>query len=137
MDVGNGMLDLAARAYLPDDSTLLHSARPRDCDAPEVDEGDGQAVARLESERAPTARHRSGEAHDAGHRSPDSVAAVGADVEAAMLSGGVGIVTELEGSKHRPVDGPGPGECGRRAGLERDQDRKQGDHASHACLLLS
>jgi hypothetical protein len=131
------MLGLAARADLPDDSTLLHSDCPRDGDAPEVDEGDGQAVTRLEGKRAPSARHCSGEAHDAGHGGPDRVAALGADVEAAMLSRGVGVVTELERSKHRPVDGPGPGECGRRAGLERDQDRKQGDHASHACLLLS
>jgi hypothetical protein len=131
------MLGLAARADLPDDSTFLYSGCPGDGDAPEVDEGDGQPVAGLEGERVPTSRNRSREAHDPGHRGPDRAAGVGADVEAAMLPGGVGVVTELERSKHRPVDGPGPGECGRRAGLERDQDRKQGDHASHACLLLS
>jgi hypothetical protein len=131
------MLGLAARADLADDGALLDPGRPRDADRSEVDQRDGQAVGGPEGERATAARDRAGEAHDPGDGSPDGDARLAAYVEAAVLSSGVGIITELEGSKHRPVHGPGPGECGRRAGLERDQDRKQGDHASHACLLLS
>jgi hypothetical protein len=127
------MLGLAARADLADDDTLLDPGRPRDGDTPEVDEGDGKAVGRLKRQRATAARDRAGEAHDPGDGGPHRGTRVGAHVEAAMLPRGIGIVTELEGSKHRAVYGPGPGECGRRAGLERDQDRKQCDHASH-CL---
>jgi hypothetical protein len=131
------VLRLAAGADLTDDNALGDLGRARDGNCSEMDERDGQAVGRLERERAAAARDRSGEAHRPGYRRPDRVAGVGADVEAAVLPRRVGVVTELEGSKHRPVDGPGPGECGRRAGLERDQDRKQGGYASHACLLLS
>jgi hypothetical protein len=48
-----------------------------------------------------------------------------------VLAAGVGIVTKDEGSKHRPVDGPGPGERGLHADLERDEDRKQQGEAFH------
>jgi hypothetical protein len=48
-----------------------------------------------------------------------------------VLSACVRIVTEHEWSKHRPVDGPGPGERGLHADLERDEDRKQQSEAFH------
>jgi hypothetical protein len=53
-----------------------------------------------------------------------------------VLAAGIGIVTKDEGSKHRPVDGPGPGERGLHADLERDEDRKQQGEAFSSPLLL-
>jgi hypothetical protein len=53
-----------------------------------------------------------------------------------VLAAGIRVVTKDEGSKHRPVDGPGPGERGLHADLERDEDRKQQGEASHRRSFL-
>jgi hypothetical protein len=53
-----------------------------------------------------------------------------------MLPTGVRVVAELEGSYHRPIHGPGPGERGLHADLEREEDRKQDDETLHRLLLL-
>jgi hypothetical protein len=97
-----------------------------------MDEGDGIAVAGGDRQRAATAGNRSGEVDDARRRGYDRRASRGAEIDAAMLSTGVRIVSERKWSEHRPVHGPGPGECGRRAGLEREEDRKQ-QAQTHDC----
>jgi hypothetical protein len=53
-----------------------------------------------------------------------------------VLPRGVGIIADVEWSKHRPVHGPGPGERGLHADLEREEDRKQDDETFHRLPLL-
>ena len=56
-------------------------------------------------------------------------------VFAAMVSSRIGVLAKRERLQHRPVHGPGPGERGLHADLERQEDRKQ-DDALHLRFLL-
>ena len=118
-----------------DDRALGHRIALSQGRAPESEQRHRVAVGRLDGDRAATSGDGSGERNDAcrgrAHGRPDW----GADIDAAMLAAGVRVAAVGERTNHRPVHGPGPGECGRRAGLEREKDRKHQAQA-HGCLLL-
>jgi hypothetical protein len=96
-----------------------------------VEERDGIAVGGSDRECLAACGHAPGEGDRAGSGSAYRRSGIRADVDAAVLAAGVRIIPQDEGSKHRPVDGPGPGERGLHADLERDEDRKQRDQAFH------
>jgi hypothetical protein len=136
VDVRVGVLRLAARAKCADCGALGDGLALPDGDGPEVNERRGVAVGRLDRHRSPAAGHRSGERHRSGRRRDDGRPGSRTDVDAAVLTGRVGVRPEDEGSQHRAVDRPGPGVRGRRADLERQQDRKQTDETLHRSASL-
>lgn len=97
----------------------------------EMLERGGIPVGRSDRDRPTAGRDSAGEADGSGDRRAHRCACGRADVDAAVLAAGIGVVTKDERSKHRPVDGPGPGERGLHADLERDEDRKQQGEAFH------
>jgi hypothetical protein len=115
----------------PHDVSLAHRERPRDRGGTEALQRDGVTVGGADRDRLPTRRDDAGKADRSGCRRAHRRPGRSADVDAAVLAAGIGIVTKDEGSKHRPVDGPGPGERGLHADLERDEDRKQQGEAFH------
>jgi hypothetical protein len=119
------VLDLARRPDATHHRAFGHVSTRRDADRAEMDEGHRVAVAGSDRQCPPAARDSPGEFDDAGGRGYDRRPPGRAEIDAAMLPGGVRIAPVGKCSEHRPVHGPGPGECGRRAGLEREEDRKQ------------
>jgi hypothetical protein len=115
----------------PRDVSLLYRGPTCDGDGPEALQRDCVTVGSADRDRLPARRHGAGKADRAGCRSTHWRPGRSADVDATVLATGVGVVTKHEGSKHRPVDGPGPGERGLHADLERDEDRKQQDEGFH------
>jgi hypothetical protein len=101
-----------------------------------MDERDGETVWGGDRHRAAGPGQAAGEGDRPARGRPHRRIGPSPDVEAAVLSARVRIVTEREWSKHRPVHGPGPGERGRNADLERDEDRQQDDDSLHRCSLL-
>jgi hypothetical protein len=126
------VLGFAGRPDATDHGAFGHVSARRDADRAEMEEGDGVTVAGRDRQGAAAAGNRPGELDDAARRGHDRRASRRAEIDAAMLPGGIRIASVGKCSKHRPVHGPGPGECGRRAGLEREEDRKQQAHA-HGC----
>lgn len=102
-----------------------------------MDQGDGVAVGGGDRDGAARAGNAAGKADGSRRRGAHRCAASGPDVNATMLAARVRVVAERECSKHRPVCGPGPGERGRNADLERDEDRQQRDESFHPPLLSS
>ena len=81
------------------------------------------AVVRTDRQRAAVMREGSGEAHAAAGRCLDGVARRAADVDAAMLAGGVGVGAEREPLHDGAVRRPRPGRrCG--SGGERNDGRQ-------------
>jgi hypothetical protein len=136
MDIRLRQLGLAAWPNGADDVAFGDRGAARRSDRPQVDECDGVAGRRLNGHDAAADRDRPREADRSARRRSHVRARRGADVDPSVLSGGVRVVAEREWLKHRPVHGPGPGECGRRADLERQEDRKQDDETLHRLLLL-
>jgi hypothetical protein len=104
---------------------------PRDRIRAEVLESDCVAVGGADGDRLPARWDGADEADRAGRGRAHGGSRGSTDVDAAVLAAGVGIVSQDERSKYRPVDGPGPGERGLHADLERDEDRKQPGEAFH------
>jgi hypothetical protein len=98
---------------------------------PEMEKRHRVPVGSLDRQRPSAPWDRPGECHGAGGRREHRAAGHCADVDATVLAARVGIVAEIELSKHRPVHGPGPGECGLHADLEREEGRKQDHEALH------
>jgi hypothetical protein len=122
--------DGAHAVALVDDLTADHTDRA------EVEQGDRVAVGRLDRDRAAAPRHGSYEVHTACGRRTHGGAERPGDVDTAMLTRLVRVVADGKRLQHRPVHGPGPGERGLHADLEREEDRKQDDDALHRLLLL-
>ena len=125
MHVGKRVLDLARRPDATDHRAFGHVGARRYADRAEMEECDRVAVAGNDRQRPAAAGNRSGELDDAGRRGHDRRPPGRPEIDATMLPGGVRIASVGKCFEHRPVHGPGPGECGRRAGLEREEDRKQ------------
>jgi hypothetical protein len=129
-------VDHAARADGPDDGALGHARPAPDADRPEVHERRGVAERRLDRDGLPAGRHRAGERDDTFGRRKHIASAWSPEVDAAVLPGGVRVRTvEGEGTKHRPVDGPGPG---LRSGCRQDEraERDDSDSPDHEASLL-
>jgi hypothetical protein len=131
MDVRLGVLQFPTGADGRYRRAFGHAGAPLDCERPEVEERDGVPVRSLDRERPPTSWNRPCEGDCPRGGRAHRAAGGGADVDAAVLTTRVGVVAEIELSKHRPVHGPGPGERGLHADLEREEDRKQDDEALH------
>jgi hypothetical protein len=134
MNVGGPEVRLPGRPHHADDRAFLHTRAAGHGERPEMNQGGRVAVARSNGDCEPAAGNRAGERDRSGCRGNHPLADGGSHVDAAMLAPGVRVAAiECKWSQHRPIHGPGPGERGRHADLERKEDRKQGQDASHAC----
>jgi ABC-type amino acid transport substrate-binding protein len=97
MQVGLGVLRIAASADRADRLALRDRGCSRDGDRAEVDEGDGVAVGRLDRYDAPAARDHAREADDASGRGAHRRVGCRGNVDSAVLSSCVRIVPEVEG----------------------------------------
>jgi hypothetical protein len=114
-----------------DRGSFCHVGAARNGVGAEMLESDRVAVGGADGDRLPARRDGAGEADGPRGGRAHRRSGRSTDVDAAVLAAGGGIVTQDEGSKHRPVDGPGPGERGLHADLERDEGRKQQGEAFH------
>ena len=105
-----GTVDITARADRSHDGSLANERAASHADRTEVDERRGVAEGRLDRDRLAAARDRAGERDDSLRRGQHHRARGRADVDAAVLPGGVWMSTvERERPQHRSVDRPGPG----------------------------
>jgi hypothetical protein len=130
--------DHAARADRPHHRRFSHKRPARHPDRPEVDESGRISERRLDRNRLPAGRHRSGKGHHALRGGEHRAAAWRAKVDAAVLAARVGVRgVEQERPQHRAVDGPRPGACtgdGKRT-RANDHDRKSPHHSSLLPIL--
>jgi hypothetical protein len=98
VDVRLGVLDVAARADRPDVNARRDGIALAYADRAEVDERRGVAVGRLDRDGAPAPWNGSGECHSPARRRDDRSAGRSADVDAAVLPGGVRVRPENERS---------------------------------------
>jgi hypothetical protein len=99
----------------------------RDGERAEMRERDGVAVGRRDREALARDRDGSGERHRPGRGRDDAGAGLGAEIDAAVLAGCIGMRRVVgERLQHRPVDGPRPGSsrcCVQQCGdYRREQD---------------
>jgi hypothetical protein len=103
-------------------------------DRAQVKQRDGVAVWRPDRHRPSATRNGAGEAHGAAGGGAHGPALCAGDVDAAVLTGGVGVAAETERLQYRPIHRPGPGGGGRGADQKREEDRKQREIHLHVCL---
>jgi hypothetical protein len=126
VDVGHRQLRLAARADGAYDLALRDGVAAPDGVRPEVHERDRVAVRRRDRQRLATDRHRPREGDRAGDRRLHPGTARRADVDSAVLSGGVRVLAvEREECQHRAVHGPAPAQGGRRDDQHRDGNHRR------------
>jgi hypothetical protein len=136
VDVRLGEIDHAARPDGADDGALGHARPALDVDRAEVHQRRRVPERGLDRDGLPAGWHRAGECHDSlggrEHVGPTR----SAEVDAAMLPGGVRVRTvEREGTQHGPVDGPGP-RLRRRCGQNERTERGDSDTPDHEASLL-
>ena len=105
---------------------LGDEAAARDRDRAELQQRHRVAVGGLDRHGPAAAGHGTAERDRAGGRRAHGGADVGADVDAAVLAGGVRVRAQLERPDDRPVGGPGPGGGSR----DDDEERGRGDDRS-------
>jgi hypothetical protein len=98
MDVRLVVLGVAARADRPEGRALRDGGLRSDLERAEVEERDRVAVGGLHRHGSTSAGDRAGEGDDSGGRCAHGGTCRPGDVGAAVLSGGVGVVSEDEGS---------------------------------------
>jgi hypothetical protein len=98
MDVRLVVLGVAARADRPEGCALRDGRLRSDLERAEVEERDRVAVGGLHRHGSTSARDRAGEGDDSGGRCAHGGTCRPGDIGAAVLSGGVGVVSEDEGS---------------------------------------
>jgi hypothetical protein len=118
------VLRVAASAEDADVLSLGDRRAPGDLDRAEVQERHGEAVGRLERDRASVLRQCAGEAHDAGRRRGDGLARLPADVDATMLTAVVLTRAQLERAQDLTRGRPAPGPGGR---TKRERRGESGD----------
>src|SRR5262245_7190205 len=123
MDVRAGNLAVARSPYGSHLISLADRGALGDRGGPEVNERGRIAVRRLDRDAASVGRERAREGDCSRGRRDDGRAGGGADVDAPVLPALVRVRAEVEGLQYRPIHGPGPGERGRHADLEREQGR--------------
>jgi hypothetical protein len=109
MDVGAGVLGLAARPERADRRPLREDGPSGDGDRVQVQERDRVAVGCLDRHRPAVHRQDAREANDARGRGRNRTSGGPRDVHATVVAGLVLGAAVLEGPKHRPGRGPGPG----------------------------
>ena len=96
----------------------------------ELEQGHRVPVGCLDRDGAATTWHEAGKGDDAGGWGEHLRTHSGVDVEAAVLSGRVGVRTERVVAQHRPVGRPGPS-GGRRHGEQERHDHGDGAESAH------
>jgi hypothetical protein len=114
------MLGVTAPSNRADRRPLGHDVALRDADRAEVDEGDRIAVGGLDRDAPTVGRQRAGERHRAAGGRAHGRALRSGDVEAAMLTGGVGVAAEDERPEHVAVRRPRP-----RHGRATEDERRE------------
>ena len=99
---------IGARADGADGRAGLDGGVLRDGRRAQLEERHREALGREDRDRTPAVRHAADEGDGPGGGSPDGRALRCADVDPAVLSGGVRIRRERERTHHRAVHGPGP-----------------------------
>ena len=117
---------VGALADAADDLALGHGAASHDLGRVQLEQRDCVAVAGLDRDRAAACRDGADERNDAAGGRAYGLAHGGADVDPAMLAGGVRIGAEGVGPQNGPVDGPGPAGRGRNDEQRRNRDRDRG-----------
>jgi hypothetical protein len=136
VDVGLGQVDLAARPHRPDRRAFTYGRPALDGDRSEVHERQRVTGGCLNRHRLAAGRHGAREGHDAGRRREHRSAARCAEVDAAVLSGGVRMrPVERERSQDRTVDRPRPGLGNRHGQCARTTDH-QNHESPHDLFLL-
>ena len=111
-----------ALADAPDAHALRNGVAAPDRDARELEESHGEAVTRLDRQRAAAVRDRARERDGAANGRVHGVANGRADVDPAMLAARVGVIAEDERAQDRPVDRPRPRTRG-----SRERERPEHD----------
>jgi hypothetical protein len=110
MDVGHGVLGLPGRAGLGDGLPFGHVRATAHEERAEVCQRCLVAVGGADRDREAVRWHLTGERHLARCRSPHHACAVERDVDAAVLTAGVGVVADHVSTKNRAVGRPRPRE---------------------------
>ena len=137
MDVRLGGDPVDALADDPDRGALDDRVAARDGRTAELQQRHRIPVRRLDRDRAAATGNGAGEGDGACDRREHLRADLGADVDAAVLSGGVRVRPEREGTQHRPVGRPRPGGGGRNREQERQDDRAGAESPHRAPPPLS
>jgi hypothetical protein len=136
VDEGLGDIHDAARADRADDRSFRDEGTALDADRPEVDECRGVSKLRLNRHGLATVRDGSSERDHAVDRGDDIRSSGRADVDAAVLPGGVRMgAVKGERAQDRPVDRPRPRLRGRDGQCKRAQDEHSGSPEHKASLL--
>jgi hypothetical protein len=98
VDVGLGVLGRPARADRADRLSFADRRAALDGERAQVEKSDGEAVRRPDRERESAAGHGPGERHRSGGRRAHGRALERTEVDAAVLPGGVRVVSQDEGS---------------------------------------
>ncbi len=122
VDVGLRQLGLVGRADSPHRGALRDCQPLRDAYRPEVRHRHRVAARRLDRDDEAVVRDLPDEGHASGGGCPDVRAVLTGDVDAAVLTRGIGIRPERERPEHGAVRRPRP-----RAGRAREPERQQHD----------
>jgi hypothetical protein len=125
------VLDLAARANGSDVVALADTGSLLDTELADVRQRDRKPVGGRDRDRQPIRRHRSRERDDAFPRGANRLSGVGADVDAPVLPGRVGIRAGRERAKDGTTNRPGPG-LPSRSRDEPEEDSRDPDHDTPA-----
>jgi hypothetical protein len=135
VDVRLAGLGGPARAYGSDDTAFVDARSAHYSDRPQVDERRRVAERCLNRHSLATGRHGSGEGDDTVCRCKHRAPARGAEVDASVLTGRVGVrVVEREGPQNRSDDRPRP--CGRIRDGKRacaDEQDNESPHEDPPC----
>jgi hypothetical protein len=115
-----------------DSVPLAYESVLGNADRAQSDKRDRIAVFAADRDGAPASGHRAGERDRAGHGRTHARTGVTGDIDAAVLSAGIGIVAQRKGAEHLTVERPSPAR--RRSGQDhRRQCSREREHkrASH------
>jgi hypothetical protein len=123
MNVRRGRDGVGAFANRPDNRSFRDVVAARDARRAQLEQRDRKAVGGPDRDCAAAARNSTDERDRTGGGCPDGAPELGADIDAAMLAAGVGVIAEDEWAKDLPVGRPRPSKSGRRDDERRQDDR--------------
>jgi hypothetical protein len=129
VDVRRARHGVSALAYLADRLPLDHLRAFADGHVSELQQRDRVAVAGSDRHRTAAVGNASDERHRSAGRCTDGAADIGGDVDAAVLTTGIGISAEGERSQHCAISGPAPG--GGSGSKDESEHGQERDHPAH------